>query len=289
MDIASYTDAAGRESNEDAILAARMAGGIGYVLAVADGMGGYEHGEVASKMAIETLQTLIDQPASGDVAAAMKQAFRQANKAIFEYGVTNAGGETLGTTLVAAIVAGKYATIANVGDSRAYLLRSNQLTQITQDHSVVGEQVARGQITETEARKSNQRNLLTASLGLTEQLERRLPAIYEISLLPEDALLLCSDGFYDVLEANDYMGLLNDRSGGDVARQLTDLAKSRGTRDNVSAVVLRVGESTTSVQKAQLQTEIAETRPSTVSRLMLPIAAVVLLLIIVAVAAYFLV
>ncbi|MEJ7837404.1 MAG: protein phosphatase 2C domain-containing protein [Thermomicrobiales bacterium] len=287
MDIASYTDPAGRDSNEDAILATELTGiRSGHLLAVADGMGGYEHGEVASRLAIDVLQSALAESSSQDVAVALKQAYRQANQQIFEFGAKEGNAQPLGTTLVSAVVVGHYATIANIGDSRAYLFRANQLTQITQDHSVVGEQVAKGEITEDQARTSRQRNLLTASLGLSEILDRRLPSIYEIALLPEDSLLLCSDGFYDVLETQDYLGLLGDRSQGDVARQLTDLAKTRGTTDNVSAVVLRVSPSVAAVQRVQLHTELAEARPKT-SALWLPIAAIILLIAIIAVGAWF--
>jgi len=281
MDVASYTDAAGRQSNEDAILAVALTGGeSGFLLAVADGMGGYKHGEVASKLAIDTLQEAIASATTTDLGLALKQAYRQANTKIHAYGQGEAG-EPLGTTLVSAVVKGHYATIANVGDSRAYLFRANQLTQITQDHSVVGEQVTRGEITEAEARQSRQRNLLTQSLGLNETLDRRMPSIYEISLLPEDRLLLCSDGFYDVLEAQDYLGILGGMAQGDVARQLTDLAKTRGTTDNVSAVVLRVSPSTATIQRTQLQTELAEARPSRMAGLLLPVIAILILLVLV--------
>jgi protein phosphatase len=287
IEVASFTDPAGRDTNEDAILAIELSGKrSGHLLAVADGMGGYEHGEVASQIAIDVLQKSISETASEDVAIALKQAYRQANAQIFEYGTSDGSENPLGTTLVSAVVVGRYATIANVGDSRAYLYRANQLTQITQDHSVVGEQVAKGEITEIEARQSRQRNLLTASLGMAETLDRRLPAIYEISLLPEDRLLLCSDGFYDVLETQDYLGVLGESGDGDVARQLTDLAKTRGTTDNVSAVVLRVSPSVATIQRAQLQTEIAEARPKS-NALWLPIAAIILLIVIIAISAYF--
>ena len=287
IEIASYSDPAGRATNEDAILATQLTGPTsGHLLAVADGMGGYENGEVASQIAIDVLLKSISETASQDVSVALKQAYRLANQQIFEFGAKNGGANPLGTTLVSAVVVGRYATIANVGDSRAYLYRANQLTQITQDHSVVGEQVAKGEISESEARQSRQRNLLTASLGLSETLDRRMPSIYEISLLPEDSLLLCSDGFYDVLETQDYLGVLGDVRQEDVARQLTDLAKTRGTTDNVSAVVLRVSPSVATIQREQLKTEIAEARPKS-SVLWLPIAAIILLVVIIAISAYF--
>jgi protein phosphatase len=90
----------------------------------------------------------------------------------------------MGTTLVSAVVHGKYVTIANVGDSRAYLMRANQMTQITQDHSLVADQVTQGKLSEADARKSPQRNILTHALGSAPQLDRKLPSIYELTLLP---------------------------------------------------------------------------------------------------------
>src|SRR5699024_579420 len=136
-------------------------------------------------------------------------AYRRANDAIFAQGAGGPESTPMGTTLVSAVVRDRYVTIANIGDSRAYLMRANQVTQITQDHSVVGEQVQQGQITEEQARKSPQRNQLTQALGTKDALDKRMPSIYEIVLLPEDRLLLCTDGFFDVLSNQDYVQLMS--------------------------------------------------------------------------------
>jgi PPM family protein phosphatase len=245
--VGAVTDVGGRPENEDALLVADLppvgegpgATEGGYLLAVADGMGGHQRGEVASKLAIETVRQAFDEDPGADPHTLLKQAFRKANSAIFQGGSAAGEANMMGTTLVVAATRGKYATIASIGDSRAYLVRANQLTQITQDHSLVAQQLADGQISEEEARSSPHRNILTHALGHRERLHSSMPNVFEIVLLPEDRLLLCSDGFYDVVENTDFLSLLVDGEPQEAAARLVALAKERGTADNVSAVVAK--------------------------------------------------
>lgn len=288
--VGSATEAAGRQSNEDAVLVTQLpevepGSGPGFLLAVADGMGGLERGEVASHLAIELLNDLFARDRPEDVAQALKQAYRRANDAIYRQSIDDPHGGGMGTTLVSAVIQGKYVTIANVGDSRAYLIRANQLTQVTQDHSVVADQIAKGQIREEEARTSPQRNLLTQALGTHDSLDRRMPSVYELTLLPEDRLLLCSDGFFDVLEMEDYLGTvtLDDPQGSAV--RLAALATERGTTDNVSVVVVAVSPSTATVQREQIGTEIARQRGA--SSLLVPVLLLLILVIAIVLAAFF--
>lgn len=280
MQVGGISHTGGRPNNEDAILVQEIAPRAdlpsgGWVLAVADGMGGHADGEVASALAIQTLQDTFAAEASPDAALVLKQAYRKANDAIFAAG--SGGSNPPGTTLVSAVVRGKYVTIANVGDSRAYLVRANQLTQITQDHSVVAEQVATGVLPAGGERASAQRNMLTAALGTSEQLERRLPAIYELVLLPEDRLLLCSDGFYDVLESTDYLQLMGGEDAQSSAVALTELATQRRTTDNVSAVVLAVGSSAASLQRAEIARDLAEHRAEHGTSILVPVVILIIL------------
>jgi protein phosphatase len=241
--VAAATDTGGRPSNEDAALAIELAapdrgkaGSPAFLLAVADGMGGHAGGEVASRLAIETIRDAVKPGGDGDAALLLKQAFRRANEVIVaEAAATGAAG--MGTTLTAAILRGKYATVASVGDSRAYLLRGRGVTQVTKDHSLVAEQVAAGELSREEARTSPQRNILTHALGTQPKLARDLPAVFELTLLPEDRLLLCTDGFHDVLEQRDYAEILAAAAPEESVERLIGLAKERGTTDNVSAVV----------------------------------------------------
>jgi protein phosphatase len=244
--VGAATDVGGRSDNEDTVLVTELpagdgpdAGPAGVLMAVADGMGGHQRGEVASQLAMETVQSvLLDAPTS-DTALLLKQAFRRANERIYQDGSRNGDANMMGTTLVAAVIRGKYATIANVGDSRAYLVRANRLTQITQDHSLVAEQVSQGTITPTEARDSPHRNILTHALGHREKLDPKMPNIFELVMLAEDRLLLCSDGFYDVVADEDFVSILLENEPESAVRRLVDVAKSRRTTDNVSAVVAR--------------------------------------------------
>ncbi|HYO30412.1 MAG TPA: protein phosphatase 2C domain-containing protein [Thermomicrobiales bacterium] len=241
--VAAASDVGGRPSNEDVALAIELtgAGSAGdappaFLLAVADGMGGHAGGEVASRLAIETIRDVVAPGEGGDAALLLKQAFRRANEAIVaEAEATGADG--MGTTLTAAILRGKYATVASVGDSRAYLLRGRGVTQVTKDHSLVAEQVARGELTPDEARASPRRNVLTHALGTQPKLARDLPAVFELTLLPEDRLLLCTDGFHDVLEQNDYARILAAAAPEEAVDRLIRMANERGTTDNVSAAV----------------------------------------------------
>ena len=241
------SDVGGRTENQDAVVTSALvpvgpgdgplAGG--QLLALADGMGGHANGELASRMAVETIQAQVVADTGTDAAALLKRAYREANTRIYQAGTADGTGEaTMGTTLVTAVVRGKYATIANVGDSRAYLIRANRLNQITQDHSLVAEQVAKGEISADDARTSPHRNRLIHALGQREKLDGRLPNIYEMILLPQDRLLLCSDGFYDVVPDDDLLRVVLGSSAEVAAATLVDLARQRNTSDNVSAVVL---------------------------------------------------
>lgn len=246
--VGAATDTGGREGNEDAVLIAEIpptAGSSsitdsGTLMAVADGMGGHQRGEVASKLAIESVHAALVSNPQSEMALLLKQAFREANKTIFQNGRDAGDGAIMGTTLVVAATQGKYVTIANVGDSRAYLVRANRLTQITQDHSLVAEQVSQGKLTQREARESPHRNIVTHALGQREKLDPKMPNIFELTLLPEDRLLLCSDGFYDVVADDDLVSVLLRNDPDSAARRLVELANERGTTDNVSAIVAEV-------------------------------------------------
>lgn len=259
--VGSASRVGGRDHQEDAVLAKPIGdSGNAWLLAVADGMGGHEGGEVASRLAIETLGSHFSAEVPQDVALELKRAYRSANERVWSEGGDASPGH-MGTTLVAAVVNGAYLTVANVGDSRAYLIRGSQVLQVTQDHSLVAEQVEKGELAAGSERQSPQRNVLTAAVGTTERLDRKLPAIYELTLLPEDRLLLCSDGFYDVIEQREYAAQLAGDDPETISMSLTSLAEQRGTTDNVSAVVLVARPSRATEQRRQLESTIAEQKP----------------------------
>lgn len=285
--VGAATDVGGRNGNEDSVLVRPLdpvgigpgSTAAGFLLAIADGMGGHEGGEIASRLAIESLEASFVESATGDVASLMKTAFRKANARIYGDGdgAAAADAQMMGTTLVACVVRGKYATFASVGDSRAYLVRANRLTQITQDHTLVAQQVARGELTPEQARRSPARNQLMHALGHRERLHSSMPSIYEVTLLPEDRLFLCSDGFYDVVGDEDIVQTVLASEPVAAARALVDLATERKTTDNVTAIVLEA-ESTRIVVVPTAAPVGAQG-----SSILLPILAAIVLLVIVAV------
>lgn len=234
-----------REENEDRVLVdlaaipedAQESNGI--LIAIADGMGGYQRGEVASRIAVETLTELYyEQPVGAtEIPERLRRAFRAANDRIFKDGSAEGEQNMMGTTLVAAVVRGRDLTVANVGDSRAYLVRANRLQQVTRDHSLVAEQVAAGAMTEEEARESTHRNIITRALGHRPRVD---VDIFEIQLLPEDRLILSTDGLHDYVEETEVVETTLAMPPEDAARRLVQLALEHGSNDNVSAVVARV-------------------------------------------------
>lgn len=232
-----------RDHNEDEFSLAepdsKQAVSHGFLIAVADGMGGHERGEVASKLAIETLFSSFYAPENSegatDTVVMLQQAFKNANARIMEESINGTGGGSMGTTMVAAAVVGDNLTVANVGDSRAYLVRAEQATQITRDHSLVAEQVAGGVMTEEEARLSNYRNVITRALGHRPKVD---VDVFEIRLLPEDRVVLVSDGVHGSVEPEDVATLVLQKSPQEASQALIDLALEQGSTDNVTAAVV---------------------------------------------------
>ena len=241
LETSAVSETAGRDQNQDVAIAVPV-GTAGserdeYLLAVADGMGGHPAGDVASRIAVDALRAALEKFPEGDIGLAMKQAFRKANEAVYQAAVSEPDHKGMGTTLTSALLRGKYATIANVGDSRAYLLRGGGLTQVSRDHTAVAADVAAGRSTPQAARRDPRRNILTHVIGTDAKLDSKLPDVFEVMLLPGDRLLLCSDGLYDVLDDVDIQRTLLGADTGTAARQLVSLAQQRGTSDNASAVV----------------------------------------------------
>lgn len=230
-----------REQNEDVVRVSaedvtQDSATIPFLAAVADGMGGYQRGEVASGLAIEVLfDTVSSDPLDEGIGAALKRGFKLANDRIVAESAGMEPGASMGTTMVAAAIVGDQLTVANVGDSRAYLLRAEAATQITRDHSLIAEQVAAGVMTPEEARESRYRNVVTRGLGHRPKIDVDL---FEINLLPDDRVVLCSDGVHGSLEPEDFAELGLRHAPQQACQALIDLALDRGSTDNVSAVVV---------------------------------------------------
>jgi protein phosphatase len=217
-----------RTINQDAYGSAEV--GQGTLLVVCDGMGGHLSGEVASTLAAETILTTFqphDDPAEG-----LRQAFVMANRRVYEE-----GRGTMGTTAVAAFFCRNMLYVANVGDSRAYLVREGQIRQLTLDHSLIGDQVAAGLLTAEQARQSTIRNIITRAIGHLAHVEVDL---FREPLLPGDTIVLSTDGMHGLL-ADDEIAAIASMHPIEVAVQrLVDEANARGGPDNITVVIAHV-------------------------------------------------
>ena len=237
-----------RSSNQDAycaILAPNAPLGTDALLAVADGMGGHQAGEVASTMAIRGLVRHLSSPGAEDVtplpggghANLLREVMERVNAEVHQ---AAARPETrgMGTTLTVTLLAGSSLTIGHVGDSRVYLQRNGQLRQLSKDHSWVAEEVARGALTPEEARTHRRRNILMRAMGTAPRVEvDTLVAEVEEG----DTLLLCSDGLHSLVTDGEIAHMLEEHPPKSACQTLVDRANALGGNDNITVIVARVG------------------------------------------------
>jgi protein phosphatase len=233
-----------RSGNEDsyAVWTAERAGGThpaDHLLVVCDGMGGTVAGEVASRMAVDAVLKSFAESAERDPAVALSDAVHAANDAIWDHGQARPDLKGMGTTCTAIAIRGDQVTIAHVGDSRAYLVRGREITQLTQDHSLVAQLVARQEITAEQAKHDSRRNVVTRSVGVAPEVDVDIVTLHE-PLGPGDTLLICSDGLHGPLEDDQLARAAAAGSLDQAARQLIQLANDRGGPDNITAVLARL-------------------------------------------------
>jgi len=240
-----------RKLNEDNFLVATEPG----LFAVCDGMGGHNAGEVASKMAIETLQAFIEKshrekeitwPYGLDVNLSfdgnrLKTAVKLANKKVFRAADNREDYTGMGTTAVAALVSENVLTVGSAGDSRCYLLRAGKLTQLTRDDSWVSAALGEGILNSDEIERHPLRNVITKAVGAKETIELD---VVEQKLEPGDLALICSDGLHAMLSDDQILATLTPVPATleEAAGKLIDAANEAGGKDNVSVVLLRYSE-----------------------------------------------
>lgn len=218
-----------REHNEDSLTV------LPPLFAVADGMGGHEAGEVASEITINTLNDLAPQSADAE---ALARAVVAANLNVIKAPSQGVGREGMGTTLTAAILEKERLIIAQVGDSRAYLLHNGSLQQLTRDHSLMADMIEAGQLTEAEARVHPNRSVITRAIGSDPHMQ---PDLYELNVETGDRLLLCSDGICGMIEDHEIASIMRQApSAQSCADQLVEAALAAGGFDNATAVVVDV-------------------------------------------------
>jgi len=250
-DVAARTDKGRvRPINEDSYRIYREES----LFVLSDGMGGAAKGEVASAMAVESVvaslreNTMAESPEESVAnrefsyeTNSLIRAIKLANRKIHEQGMRDPACRGMGATIVAARITGSRLSLVHVGDSRAYLLRSHRLEQLTADHSLVAEQVRRGLMNREQAAASELQSVLTRALGTEESVEVDAD---EIELFPRDALLLCSDGLTRMVPEDEIAGILAQSTAVRVAAErLINRANEYGGQDNVTVVVIRQSKS----------------------------------------------
>ncbi len=245
LDVAQLTDVGRkREHNEDNMAYvipkdSQVMSMKGALFIVADGMGGHAAGEVASEIAVDTVSNVYYMDDNLDVAGPLLQAIKRANVAIHQRAAENMLRSGMGTTCVAAVLRGNAAYIANVGDSRAYLVRQGQVKQISLDHSWVAEQVRAGLLTEDQARTHAQRNVITRSLGTQPDVE---VDVFRELIQPGDTLVLCSDGLSGLISDEELMRIVEQSVPQESVYHLVERANENGGPDNITAIVVQVHE-----------------------------------------------
>lgn len=234
-----------RDHNEDSFL---VNDDLGLYL-VCDGMGGHAGGETASRLAVQAVERELlsaklraDDPFASDapladtpLANALREAIEGACAAVFRTSRANPELAGMGTTCIALLVHGSKALIGHVGDSRAYVVRDGDIHQLSEDHSLVNEQVRAGLISEEEARHSRLKNIITRSVGFEEDV---LVDLIGLETQPGDRFLLCSDGLSNLVEAPEIRDALLQNQLDEVPAFLVDLANERGGDDNITVIAL---------------------------------------------------
>jgi serine/threonine protein phosphatase PrpC len=211
----------------------------GAVFVVADGMGGHRGGEIASRIAVRTILAFYSADGEQNRSQALAFAFREANKTIIEESVADSALFGMGTTCTALAIHEGRAYFAHVGDSRGYMLRDGVLSQITNDHSIVGEMVRSGIISDEDARHHPKRNVITRSLGAQEDTAADIPAI-PLRVQAGDVFMLCSDGLTTYLSDQDVATLLSDGTPEEACKKMVKMANEAGGRDNITVMVIAV-------------------------------------------------
>lgn len=237
-----------RTLNEDSIATVDELG----LLVLSDGMGGYQSGDVASKLTTQIIVEGVTQGLQGkpghhsEVAAMLENVVKRANHAIYQEGqqraqrIHSSQEQAMGSTLALLLFRKSHVTMAHVGDSRIYRLRANRLELLTHDHSLLQEQIDQGILSTEAAATSHNRHLVTRGLGLKAEVEVTLN---ECEALPGDIYLLCSDGLNDMVDNADIELVLNSLQANLplAASQLVMIANDNGGEDNISVILARTG------------------------------------------------
>ena len=230
-----------RETNEDCCNMISGYPGIPVTFIIADGMGGHNSGEIASRTAIDYISNSILKTAglfsdNSDIAGTVKKLMLEANQSVYEESVKYTGNHGMGTTLTITVIAGKIMYVGHVGDSRLYLIRNDAITQITTDHSYIEELVRNGSLTREEADKHPSKHIITRALGCTAELE---VDTYICEMEENDLFVLCTDGLTNMLDEDEIKRIVSSNPPVEACEELVDRANNNGGEDNITVIVIK--------------------------------------------------
>lgn len=201
---------------------------------IADGMGGHNAGEVASKIAVETTISYMKSNETSNMEEDLLKAVSVANDKIYELSISNSQFGGMGTTITVCLVKDKDMIVANVGDSSCYVVKYDGITKVTKDHSLVQQLVDEGSITEEEAAIHPNKNIITRALGTNKSVK---VDIFKVNLEDVNRVIMCTDGLSNGVNMNEMYDIIMNNNNEDACKQLIELSKLRGGKDNISVIV----------------------------------------------------
>lgn len=226
-----------RQLNQDVVYSSELpVGNLPNLFIIADGMGGHKAGDYASRYAVDTIENETLESLEENPEIILQKAISKANKDIRELSHQNPDMEGMGTTIVAATIYGKYMKVANVGDSRLYIINGKKIKQITRDHSLVEEMVRIGELDRISARNHPNKNIITRAVGVTASV---VADFFDVELKEGDVILMCSDGLSNMLEDEEIrMIACAQRDIIEKAEALVRAANNNGGKDNISLIII---------------------------------------------------
>jgi PPM family protein phosphatase len=230
-----------RETNEDFCNMISGYPGIPVTFIIADGMGGHNSGEIASRTAVDHISNSILKTAdlfseNTDIAGIIKRLILDANQAVYGESVKYTGNHGMGTTLIITVIIGKIMYVGHVGDSRLYMIRNDEISQITVDHSYIEELVRNGSLTREEADKHPSKHIITRALGCSEELE---VDTYICEMEENDLFVLCTDGLTNMLDEDEIKRIACSNPPMEACEELVNSANSNGGEDNITVIVIK--------------------------------------------------
>jgi protein phosphatase len=229
-----------RDTNEDSFMIIPGGSASPYVFIIADGMGGHNCGEIASKMAVEYIGEYIRSNANRlnneNTYSELSRAVELANETVYEKSLENEKFSGMGTTLTMALIDGNTLTAAHVGDSRLYMVRSGELIQLTEDHSYIGELIKKGKLTKEEAENHPRKNVITRAIGSSTDI---LVDIIGHEIVENDIYVLCSDGLTNMVCEKEISEIVSGNEPEVACSKLIEAANRQGGDDNITVIVIK--------------------------------------------------